>query len=436
MQTTVRPLPPLLACIACLLLFAPSASASSYAPGDVIVGYASSTVRVPLRRGLSVARALARLRREPGVRWAVPDYIAHATSIATSSFIPNDPGTGANAGEWQALQWNFDGQFGVEAPEAWGNAAAEGAPGGRGVTIAVLDTGVAYENHGQFRRSPDFNRVTFVRGYDFISHTTHPNDRNGHGTFVAGTIAEATNNRRGVTGLAWGAHIMPVRVLDDAGEGDASVIAEGIRFAVRHHAQVINLSLEFSSGVRASDVPELISALRFARSHRVVVVAAAGNEDSTAIPYPARGPGVIAVGASTEHGCLAAYSNHGRGIALVAPGGGPDANLPDDPNCRPELPSGRDVFQMTFTGPSPATFGFPPGYEGTSMAAPHVSATAALIIAGGVLGRKPTPAQVEARLKSTARPLGGSLDKRVYGAGLLDAAAATKPKAPASLAHA
>jgi serine protease len=365
----------------------------------------------------------------------VGDPVAHATSIASSAFVPDDPGTGTNFGEWQALQWNFTGPFGVGAPEAWSNVAAEGAPGGRGAIVAVLDTGVAYENHNQFRRSPDFNRITFVRGYDFISHTTHPNDRNGHGTFVAGTIAEATDNRLGVTGLAWGARIMPVRVLDDAGEGDASVIAEGIRFAVRHHAQVINLSLEFSSGVRAADVPELISALRFAHSHRVVVVAAAGNEDSTDIPYPARGPGVIAVGASTEHGCLAAYSNHGNGIALVAPGGGPDANLPGDPNCHPELPSGRDIFQMTFTGPSPATFGFPPGYEGTSMAAPHVSATAALMLAGGVLGRKPTPAQVAARLRSTARPLGGSVDRRVYGAGLLNAAAATAPRAPASVAR-
>lgn len=418
----------LLACLASLLLAA-TARAASYAPAEVVVGYASSTVRVHLKPGTSMTATLARLRREPGVLWAVPDYIAHASS----TYVPDDPGIGDVGGEWQAVQWNFAGPFGVEASEAWSNTIAEGAPGGRGVIVAVLDTGVAYENHGPFRRSSDFNRTTFVRGYDFIDHTTHPNDRNGHGTFVAGTIAEATNNRYGLTGLAWGARIMPVRVLDDAGEGDASVIAEGIRFAVLHHARVINLSLEFSSGVRPSDVPELISALRYARRERVVVVAAAGNEDSTAIPYPARGPGVIAVGASTEHGCLAAYSNHGRGVALVAPGGGPDANLPGDPNCRPELPAGRDIFQMTFTGPSPATFGFPPGYEGTSMAAPHVTATAALILAGGVLGRDPTPAQVAARLKATARPLGGPSDKRVYGAGLLDAAAATAPKAPATV---
>jgi serine protease len=411
------------------LVLATSAPASPYVRNEVLVGYSASTARIRLKPGESVSAAIAQLRQRPGVLWAVPDYIAHASG----AIIPNDPGSGGVPSGWEALQWNFAGLFGVDAPEAWFNSATEGAPGGRGVVVAVLDTGIAYANHGPFHRSPDFHASTFVRGYDFIARNSHPYDRNGHGTFVAGTIAEATNNGFGLTGLAWGARIMPVRVLDDAGEGDASVIAEGIRFAVRHHAQIINLSLEFSSDVHSSDIPELIAALRYARHHRVIVVAAAGNEDSTRIPYPARGPGVIAVGASTEHGCLAAYSNHGTGIALVAPGGGPDANLPGDPNCHTELPSGRDIFQMTFTGSSPARFGFPPGYEGTSMAAPHVSATAALILAGGILGHRPTVAQITTRLKATARPLGGAQDRRAYGAGLLDAAAATAPGGPVAL---
>ena len=121
------------------------------------------------------------------------------------------------------------------------------------------------------------------------------------------------------------------------------------------------------------------------------MVAAAGNEGHTTIAYPARAPDVIAVGATTEHGCLANYSNDGTGLTLVAPGGGADADLPGDPNCHPEEPSGRDVYQMTFTGSSPRRFGFPGGYEGTSMASPHVAATAALIIASGVLGRHPSP---------------------------------------------
>jgi serine protease len=197
---------------------------------------------------------------------------------------------------------------------------------------------------------------------------------------------------------------------------------------------VINLSLEFSSSVTASDIPELIEALRFARRRGVLVVAAAGNEAHSAIAYPARAPDVVAVGATTEHGCLADYSNDGSGLTLVAPGGGADANLPGDPNCHAESPSGRDVFQETFTGASPRRFGLPTGYEGTSMAAPHVAATAALIIASGVLGKHPTPAQLIARLRATARKLGGGGDEALYGAGLVDAAAATAPGGPGALA--
>ena len=186
--------------------------------------------------------------------------------------------------------------------------------------MAVLDTGVAYAKHGPFRRSPDFSRFGFVQGYDFIARNRQPVDHNGHGTFVAGTIAEATNNRYGLTGLAFDARIMPVRVLDAEGEGEASTIAKGVRFAVRHGARIINLSLEFSPSVTASDIPELIEALRYARRRGVLVVAAAGNEAHTAIAYPARAPDVVAVGATTEHGCLADYSNDGSKLTLVAPG--------------------------------------------------------------------------------------------------------------------
>jgi serine protease len=390
---------------------------------------ASHTRLLHLGPGVSVDSALRRLRARKDVVWAVPDYRAHAAG----GLIPNDRGDGSVAGDWQKLQWNFAGPFGVNAPEAWSNLAADGAPGGRGVVVAVLDTGVAYADRGPFRRSPDLSRYGFVGGYDFIDHNHFPNDRNGHGTFVAGTIAEATDNRYGVTGLAFASRIMPVRVLDSQGEGEASTIAEGVRYAVKNGARVINLSLEFSSNVTASDIPELIDALRYARRRGVLVVAAAGNEAHTAIAYPARAPSVIAVGATTEHGCLADYSNDGSGLTIAAPGGGADANLPGDPNCHPELPAGRDIFQVTFTGASTRRFGLPSGYEGTSMAAPHVSATAALIIASGVIGRRPTPAQITARLRATARKLGGGGDERLYGAGLVDAAAATAPGGPGAV---
>ena len=439
-------------------------SPSSYAPNEILVKYAtdtpprasaviaraagavgvggdpinlaSDTRLLHLAPGVSVTSALSRLRGRRDVLWAVPDYVARGAG----GLIPNNtgvPGMGGAPGDWQLTQWNFVGEFGVNAPEAWANVAADGAPGGapggRGVIVAVLDTGVAYANRGRFRRSPDFSRYEFVKGYDFIAHTPYPNDHNGHGTFVAGEIAESTNNHFGLTGLAYGARLMPVRVLNAHGEGDASTIAEGVRFAVNHHARVINLSLEFSPGVTASDIPELIDALRYANRRGVVVVAAAGNDGHTTIAYPARAPDVIAVGATTEHGCLANYSNDGSGLTLVAPGGGADADLPGDPNCHPELPSGRDIYQMTFTGSSPRRFGFPSGYEGTSMASPEVAATAALIIASGVLGRHPRPAQVAARLRATARPLGGPGDSRLYGAGLVNAAAATAPGGPGAV---
>ncbi|HSZ05692.1 MAG TPA: S8 family serine peptidase [Solirubrobacteraceae bacterium] len=442
-------------CAVCALLDVSTAAAVAtaspppYASDEIVVGYAptprpvygvdaraadaagrpsqiAGTRLVRLARGESVAGALRRMRARHGVAWAVPDYIAHIAG----GWIPNDEGAGHAPGDWEEVQWNFAGQFGVNAPEAWANAAAAGAPGGEGVTVAVLDTGVAYANRGPFRRSPDFSPYTFVKGYDFVAKDPYANDRNGHGTFVAGTIAEATDNHYGLTGLAFAAHIMPVRVLDGAGEGEASTIAEGVMFAVRHHAQVINLSLEFSPGVGAADIPELMEALRYAHRHDVLVVAAAGNEGEDAVDYPARAPDVVAVGATTEHGCLASYSNYGPELTLVAPGGGADAVLPGDPSCLPEATPGRDIFQVTFTGSSYASFGMPDGYEGTSMATPHVAATAALIIASGVLGRHPTPGQITARLIATARKLGGDGDEGDYGAGLVDAAAATAPGGP------
>jgi serine protease len=410
---------------------APAARASR-ALGGVAIEPSSGSFTTRLLRlpaSASLDGTLTKLRSEKNVVWAVPDYVAHATAVS----IPNDPGISHTPGGWEQLQWNFNGLFGINAPQAWANVAADGTPGGAKVVVAVLDTGVAYANRGRYRRSPDFSPYSFVQGYDFIERNPYANDHNGHGTFITGTIAEATNNRYGLTGLAYAARIMPVRVLDSAGEGDASVIAEGVRFAVKHRARIINLSLEFSSDVAAADIPELIEALHYANRHGVLVVAAAGNEGSSTIPYPARAKHVIAVGATTEHGCLASYSNDGRGITLVAPGGGPDASLPGDPNCNPELPPGRDIFQMTFTGSSPRIFGFPSGYEGTSMATPHVTAAAALIIAAGILGRKPTPAQITARLKATARKLGGPQDQALYGAGLLDAAAATARRGPGAV---
>jgi serine protease len=371
-----------------------------------------------IRDGQSVDTTVRQLRAQPGVKHAAPNAIAHA-----AVWIPRDPGRSGRPAGWQATQWNFDGLFGVNAPDAWNNLILAGHPGGKGVTVAVLDTGVAYENHGRYRRSPDFRKSHFVRPYDFVGHDHHPDDENGHGTHVAGTINEATGNKIGVTGLAYGARIMPVRVLDRIGEGDSVTISQGIRYAVKHGADVINLSFEFDPSTSRRDVPDLLAALRYANRHRVLVVAASGNSGRDSLAYPARAPSVLSVGATTEHGCEADYSNSGTHLDLVAPGGGPDADVPGDPRCRPEGPDGEDIFQMTFRG-SVRSFGLPRGYVGTSMAAPHATATAALVIASGVIGHHPTPAAIERRLRETARPLGPA---EHYGAGLLDAAAATAP---------
>jgi serine protease len=453
LRLPARPLPssprrPVLAAVAALALLAPAsaAHATTHVPGEVIVQYrksadgaqraaaqraagvgsprtiAARTRVLKIEDGRSVDATVAELRRLPQVKDAAPNAVAHV-----SGFIPRDPGrSGDPPGDWQSVQWNFDGPFGVGAPDAWSNLIKAGRPGGRGVTVAVLDTGVAYERHGRYRRSPDFNSGDFVRGYDFVDNDSHPNDENGHGTHVAGTIGEATDNSVGVTGLAYGARIMPVRVLDSVGSGDSVTISAGIRYAVKHHANVINLSFEFDSNTTSRDVPDLLAALRYARAKGVLVVAAAGNEGSSALAYPARAQSVLSVGATTEHGCVADYSNAGSSLDIVAPGGGPDAAL-DEPQCDTSR-DGRNVVQMTFRG-SVRSFGLPGDYTGTSMATPHVSAAAALVIASGVLGPHPSPGAIIGRLKATARPLGPA---RHYGAGLLDAAAATAPAATSS----
>jgi serine protease len=440
------------AALACAAVgfWAPAAGAAPYKRGQVVVRFADGTSKgarasaaraggvhrpqtvaghtrlLRVKPGQTVAQAVRALRARKDVEYAVPNYVAH-----TAGFIPNDPGRGTAPGGWQEVQWNFLPQWGVNAPDAWANVGRAGNLGGAGVKIAVLDTGVAYSNRGRFRRSPDLSKSSFVKGYDFVDGRLYPVDHNGHGTHVASTIAEATNNGVALTGLAWGAKIMPVRVLDSHGEGDATVIAKGVRYAAKHGAQVINLSLEFPSDVRSSEIPELIDALEYAHHKGVFVVGASGNEAHASIAYPARARYVVSVGATTEHGCLSDFSNDGRGLDVVAPGGGADAQLNGDPHCNPLTTAGHDIYQLTFLGASPRRFGLPSGYEGTSMATPHVSATAALIIGSGVLGAHPTPAAIEQRLKATARDLGPPGPDTLYGAGLIDAAAATAPITPA-----
>jgi len=441
--------------VICVGAIPASASAASV-PGEIVVGYAhgtgadqqdaiataagtnaavqisSRTQVVTVQSGESTAAAIRRLKDQPGVKYAVPNLIAHASYAG--DWVPNDLGrlrSGTYPG-WQLSQWNFMRNSGVGAIDAWNNLKAAGKPGGRGVKIAVIDSGIAYMNWGRFRRSPDFVGTRFAHGWDFVRGNGYALDRNGHGTHVAGTIAETTNNRRYMAGLAWGATIIPERVLDGDGNGDSADIARAIRYAADKGAAVANLSIEFDPGTTASQIPEIIDAINYATARGTLVVSAAGNDADTSVTYPAKYSPVLAVGATTEHRCLADYSNFGDGLDIVAPGGGPDADISGDAKCHPFGKPGRDIVQLGLSRGSSGAAAVPYRFildaeDGTSMATPHVSAAAALVVASGVLGAHPTPAQITAHLLATADP---TTDSNHYGAGLLDAGRATKPLPP------
>jgi serine protease len=417
------------------------ASAHGFAPRQLVVKLEGEGVgrRLALPAGADVRASAAALRGNPRVEYALPNYVATASATPESFEVPDDPGTleggaeaAASAGGWAFKQWNFldweptgtqrlpISPGGIDAVDAWRHLAEVGRPGAERVTIAVLDTGIAYRSDGTtFLRSPDFTSSQFVKGYDFVDRDRLPLDENGHGTHVAGTIGEKTDNEIALTGLAYRAKLMPVRVLDAHGRGDATTIAKGIRFAVAHGAQVINMSFNF--GCRKK-VPVVDEALREAYAHGIVTVASAGNIGSeSCVSEPATGPRVIAVGGTTEGGCLGDYSLAGSAIDVVAPGGGlPVSGCPSV--------SARPIYQVTLKPGSTTLFTIPSNYIGTSMAAAHVSGVAAMVLASGVIGKQPSPkARVQAvtrRLRSTARSIG--LPPTQQGAGLIDAGKATE----------
>src|SRR4051812_9779227 len=336
------------------------------------------------------------------VALALAGALAVSGQLATAAFaIPNDPGQ--TGGGWASDQWNFGAApIGIDAAGAWSNS---GAQPGAGVIVAVLDSGVAYRTKGaHFARDPDLSSSSFVQGHDFVDGDGVALDENGHGTHVASTIAESTNNGKGETGLAYGASIMPVRVLDANKKGHASDIADGIRWAVKHGADVVNLSLDFGPDVTScAQIPTVCKATRFASRRGALVVAAAGNDGGSTPAMPAAAPHVLSVAASTATGCLAASSN--RGATIVAPGGG---------TCSGQTSS---ILQFSMKPAAAAAgdytkFGFV-SMSGTSQSAAEVSAAAALVIASG---GDPAPKAVADRLVACAS-----------GAGILDAGAATAP---------
>lgn len=343
---------------------------------------------------------LATLSANPNVEIAEPDsymqldpseVVQVAEAPATHPGFPNDPD--------YKFQWHLD-QIGM--PAAWKLSS------GNGVVVAVLDTGVAYEDYKKFHQLPDLKGLTFVDPYDFVGNTTHANDDHGHGSHVTGTIAQATNNGIGVAGVGLDIKIMPLKVLSAGGSGSVAGIADAIRYAADHKASVINMSL---GGAFPSNV--LKKAVAYAHKKGVTVVCAAGNESRGKVGYPAAYPGAVAVSATQFDEGITFYSNYGKDIDIAAPGG----NMRVDQNGD-GMPDG--VLQNTIVIGDPTKDGYF-GFMGTSMASPHAAGVAALVVAEGVTN----PDQVEAILKSSARkPAKQTYSSDKYGAGIIDAPAA------------
>nr|CBM43232.1 serine protease [uncultured organism] len=314
-----------------------------------------------------------------------------------------------------ARQWHYhEAVGGLNLPAAWDRAT------GRGVVVAVLDTG--YVAHSDLAANT-------VAGYDFISDPAIAGDGNGrdanpsdpgdfhngrgsswHGTHVAGTIAAVANNAKGVAGVAHHARVQHLRVLGRGG-GWSSDIADAIVWASGGSvagvptnatpANVINLSLGGSGACGTTTQ----NAINGAVSRGTVVVVAAGNANADVSHFnPGNCNNVISVAATNRQGARASYSNYGTLIDVSAPGGERGTA-----GVLSTLNSGTQ-------GPGTENYAY---YAGTSMAAPHVAGVVALIQSVA----PKTPAEIEAILKSTARPLPGACSGGC-GAGIIDANAA------------
>jgi len=456
------------------------ASGARYAPGRVLVKFKDGAPSSARSSALAAARSTARvtraaiadrpshadfdtvtisdqddaeavaeaLRQHPEVEYAQPAYRVERR------FVPDD--------RYYPLQWNLPL---IDLERAWDLQPAAGST----KTVAVLDTGIAFtdatigvhaypfvDGEGtlypslgdlvlRFVAAPELGTsARFVDPYDFIWDDTSPVDMDGHGTHVAGTIGQMTNNGGGggdtangggTAGVAFNVKIMPVKVLDGPWDiifgspyqGTDDTVARGIRYAADHGAHVINMSL----GRTGPPAPLIEDAIRYAVNRGTFVVIAGGNgyEDGNAVEVLAeiasRIPGAVSVAAVTRERQHAYYSTTGPYIELSAPGGAFGAGGATGGILQQTL----DLdFVDRFLLP-PSRFSAPRFdalayyyFTGTSQAAPHVSGLAAMLMQQGVVN----PATVEAALEQVAVDLGAPGRDSTFGYGLVSARAALR----------
>jgi serine protease len=315
---------------------------------------------------------MKRLGNHPDVEWV------EQVSQVKSAAMPNDP--------YFEHQWHMTN---LDVTKAWEKTQ------GKGVVVAVVDTGVSVGEDGYFK---------LLEGYDFVDGDTKPEDGNGHGTHVAGTIGQKADNGIGVAGVAPEVTILPVRVLDDNGSGSNTWVANGIIWAVDNGANIINLSLG-----SPMDSEVVSDACAYAYDRGVTVLAATGNDGFTDfIGYPAALGTTIAVGSVDRNNSVAFYSNQGQQIDLVGPGGDTSADM-----------YGGIVQETRMNGQWGYHF-----LQGTSMATPHVAGVAALVYANGVTD----PDAIRQVLTKSATDLGSGGWDTVYGHGLVNPVAALSQK--------
>jgi subtilisin family serine protease len=347
-------------------------------------------IRVPAGREDAY---LAQLQRDPRVVYAQRDHIVAAQDL------PDDPRYGE--------QWHLE-RIGM--PAVWSVITSTMA-----TPIAILDTGARTDhpdlagnlwtnagevpNNGQDDDGngyiDDIHGMRFFHTYSggqaYPQVNPDVNDDNGHGTHVAGIAGAVGNNTTGVSGVSWKARLMIVRVLDESALGWESDIIQGLEYAVDNGARVINMSLG-----QADPSPALSEAIDYAEAHGVVVIAASGNQGG-ALLYPAAYPSVLAVGASDQSDQRASFSAYGPQLDLLAPG-----------------------VSLLSTWPGVPYF----TKSGTSMAAPQVTATAALLRS---LRPNLSPAQIRFCIAVSAADLGPPGRDDLTGWGRLDAARALRP---------